>query len=66
LSWYNIRQSARGGGQPEQWHQLAKNRRRQLFVGAVDATGGQPTRAFAGMVLGHHGNDPISGEDRSP
>ena len=49
----DIRQPAGGRGQPEPVHQPVEVRCRQLFVGPVDAAGGQPAGALAGVMLGH-------------
>ena len=62
----DIRQPADGRGEPEPFHQPAEVRLRQLFVGPVDAPGGEPAGALAGVMFSHDADDPAVGPDRSP
>ena len=62
----DIRQPADGRGQPEPVHEPAEVRLGQLVVGPVDAPGGEPAGALAGVMLGHDGDDPAVGPHRGP
>ena len=62
----DIRQPSSDRDQPEPVHQPVKVRLCQLLVSPVYAPGDEPTGALAGVMFGHHPDDPPVGPDSGP